>query len=208
MNLTEIEDFPPQFVVVSTHGATANVITYNEPHELPDFDPEENRIQGFLSGTFLHQRYGDYFRPNLSQTKKQPISWFVSPELPTTEINITEMAQTIDEARTSIVGMENDWDGENVFEYQEETFHCVETFLYQLAKKGSSPEINRVQILPSSEGSIDLYWKEEHFELLINFSPDGSGDYYGDNYKGESIRGKTSYPKPGFIACWMESLNE
>ena len=112
----------------------------------------------------------------------------------------------VKEAKESLLGFVNDWDGEHPFTYEEETINTASLFLHELVEKSDAPEIMQVRILPSSQGSIDLHWKEAHFELLINFGADGSGNYYGDDYNGSSIRGKNSYPKPGFIACWMENI--
>lgn len=112
-----------------------------------------------------------------------------------------EIDRTVQEAKDRILSIEGDAD-EGWPAYEEKTLDHAAAFLYQLDNR----ETAKVRVLPASGGSIDLHWKKDEFELLINFSPDGSVDYYGDDYKGNLIQGNTS--KPQLIACWMKHINE
>lgn len=38
-------------------------------------------------------------------------------------------------------------------------------------------------------GSVDLYWKKQSWELLVNVPPIGPATYYGDNYGREKNKG-------------------
>ena len=107
------------------------------------------------------------------------------------------------EAKNRILSLEENWDGEGSPAYQADTLDDAADFLYKL----DGPEAEQVKILPDSEGSIDLWWKTEKFELIIEFHPNGSGSYYGDDYSGNLIQG-VSRPKPGFITCWMKHTSE
>ncbi|MFA5132496.1 MAG: hypothetical protein WC444_04230 [Candidatus Paceibacterota bacterium] len=42
---------------------------------------------------------------------------------------------------------------------------------------------------PAGKGSIDFHWKQDKFELLINYSMEGNIDFYADNYKDSKIQG-------------------
>ena len=116
---------------------------------------------------------------------------------------VTLVSVKIFEAKERILILEEDWDDEGCPAYQEKTIDAAAQFLYQL----DSPSVTNVRIAPAGEGSIDLHWKMDKFELLINFHPDGSVSYYGDDYNGNLIRG-SSCPKPGLISCWMEHTSE
>lgn len=120
---------------------------------------------------------------------------------------IGDIRQTVDETKNHLLALEEDWDGEGAPAYQEETIEVAADFLYELVEKSEVLEATQVRILPASEGSIDLHWKSARFELLVNFHPDGSVSYYGDDYCENSIQGKTR-PSPGFIACWMDHTGE
>ena len=135
-----------------------------------------------------------------------PETWTASSKLSSFENNLA-IRQTVDEAKKRLLALEENWDGEGSPAYQERTIESATTFLYELVEKSETLEATKVRILPASEGSIDLHWKTELFELLVNFRPDGSVSYYGDDYCENSIQGQTR-PKPGFISCWMEHSGE
>ena len=109
----------------------------------------------------------------------------------------------VNEAKERILRLEEDWDDAGCPAYKSETLDAAAQFLYQI----DNPEAINVRIAPASEGSIDLHWKTDKFELLINFHPNNSVSYYGDDYNGNLIRGG-SCPKPGLISCWMKHTSE
>lgn len=123
------------------------------------------------------------------------------------EASTDPIGKLVDEAKQDLLGWEENWDGEGAPAYQRKTIETAADFLKQLYRfeylRGT---VIRVRILPASEGSIDLYWKEPQFELLINFRPDGSFTCYGDDYHENSIRDKT-HPNPESIAHWMKLIN-
>ncbi len=116
---------------------------------------------------------------------------------------VTDVYSIVSEAKKRILHLEEDWDAEGWPAYEEKTLDDAAAFLYRL----DPMEAKKVRILPASGGSIDLHWKTEEFEFLINFSPDGSVDYYGDDYSGNLVQGEAR-PKPEFIACWMKYTSE
>ena len=134
-------------------------------------------------------------------------------DLPTTSDQMREKyrltsdshVRVVAEAKERLLALEDDWDGEGAPAYCEQTIEAATAFFSELvAKSGLATPI---RILPASEGSIDLHWKTARFELLVNFHPDGSVSYYGDDYCENAIQGKTR-PKPEVIAYWMEHTGE
>ena len=134
-------------------------------------------------------------------------------DLPTISVQMREKyqltldthVQVVAEAKERLLALEDNWDGEGAPAYCEQTIEAAAGFFYQLVER--SELATQVRILPASEGSIDLHWKTAQFELLVNFHPDGSVSYYGDDYCENVIQGKTR-PKPEVIACWMEHPGE
>jgi hypothetical protein len=55
-------------------------------------------------------------------------------------------------------------------------------------------------------GSVDLHWKREKWELLVNIpaSPDELASFYGDNYGAQKIKGSVDPGTFNFgIATWL-----
>ena len=85
--------------------------------------------------------------------------------------------------------LSDDWDGEGSPGYTKETWTRAITFLLSLA--GSMRQqfglmIDPPRILPSAAGSIDIHWKTDSYELLVNVPPAARQPiaYYGDNTQG------------------------
>ena len=102
-----------------------------------------------------------------------PETWTTSGKLSSFENNLA-IRQTVDEAKKRLLALEENWDGEGSPAYQERTLEAAAGFLYALVEQSETLEAAKVRILPASEGSIDLHWKTDRFELLVNFRPDGS----------------------------------
>lgn len=61
-------------------------------------------------------------------------------------------------------------------------------------------------ICPGPDGSIDLLWKLEDRELLINipFDENALAEYYGDDLKINTIKGKLDFAdKHEWILTWL-----
>ena len=93
-------------------------------------------------------------------------------------------------------------------DYKEETVDKVVGFLTAVVRNRDriNPEMLKFDMLPAGRNSIDVWWDREEFELLINFRPDGSGSYHGDDRKGATIADPKRIPSPRLIGCWMEDL--
>lgn len=121
----------------------------------------------------------------------------------------TSIAEAIASSK-SILGLEDDWDGEGSPGYQEATWGRAVSFLRELAlglRRRYHVAIDAPRILPSAGGSIDLHWKTASYELLVNVpaDPDKPASYYGDNARGNMPIEKTCdpwSPDPKLLA-WM-----
>lgn len=113
----------------------------------------------------------------------------------------------------SLLELEDNWDGEGSVGYDESTWLRARNFLmrnavrlYESQKKCFDPP----EILPGPKGSIDLHWKTEARELLINVPADSQEtiSYYGDDTAENTenaIRGKNieSSKNTEWIFLWL-----
>lgn len=94
----------------------------------------------------------------------------------------------------SILDWEDDWDGEGSPAYKFTTWERTSKFLVQNTfilwnEQGLSMKVPMITAGP--EGSIDIHWKLDDRELLINIpsETDKNAGYYGDNQKGTIVKG-------------------
>ena len=120
--------------------------------------------------------------------------------------NLQKFQEIEKEARQRILSKNEDWEEDEDWpDYEEKTLEYALSFIKKMIGL-KSEEATKVVIWPASGGSIDLRWKEEKFEFLINFSPNGSMDYYGHDYNENIIRGFN--PNINHIVCWMKHINK
>ncbi|MDE2887554.1 MAG: hypothetical protein OXR72_05015 [Gemmatimonadota bacterium] len=116
------------------------------------------------------------------------------------------IVKVVTEAKYRLLSLREDWDGEGSPGFQAKTLEAVAFFLYKLSFESSLAEqfATEAKILPSCEGSIDLYWQNEQFGLVIVFRQDGTFSFYGaDNRRGNIIRGEEQ-PSTTKIATWLK----
>jgi hypothetical protein len=102
--------------------------------------------------------------------------------------------QHMKEAKDHLLQLKDNWDNEGGKVYQEQSIHRAFDFLQKLAESlyiSSEKILDLPKIRPGPQGSIDLYWKQEKYELLVNISddPNEPADIYGDNYGGLILKG-------------------
>ena len=104
----------------------------------------------------------------------------------------------------------DDWDGEGSPAYSSGTLKIVEEFItiHSTYVWGQLElELPVPTIAPGPDGSIDLHWKNQQWELLVNIPPSGSNEpavFYGDNYGVEKIRGSFDPKEVSMvIAAWL-----
>lgn len=104
-----------------------------------------------------------------------------------------ELRDAVTESRW-ILELPDDWDNEGACSYREETWVRAQEFLFRLAvesEKTFNFLIPLPRILPGPDGSIDLHWKTDNYELLVNIPADGdqTAGFYGDDYGKMNIKG-------------------
>lgn len=94
-----------------------------------------------------------------------------------------------------ILELGDNWDGEASVGYSEDTLRNAINFLVEYSKKIFQEEgviIQAPRITPAPEGSIDLFWEQPEYDLLINIvaAPSNLATFYGDDKKEEVIKGQ------------------
>lgn len=94
----------------------------------------------------------------------------------------------------SMLGCPGDEDDEDTLSFSSETLFRAKNFLLAQSNQfhkicGYFPSAPRIG--PGPNGSIDLYWKEQDWELLINIPPESGkmATFYGDDYGSQTIKG-------------------
>lgn len=91
-----------------------------------------------------------------------------------------------------ILDLKENWDDEGTANYSFEVWEKAILFVSRLSIK-IYKTCNQIIIAPKiyhgPNGSIDVYWENESFNLLINIPQDGLGTFYGDNYKDNKSEG-------------------
>lgn len=114
------------------------------------------------------------------------------------------------ETSKQLLGYEDDWDGEGSLGYSKSTLDKAERFLTDNSRifwQNNAIWVTAPDFCPGPDGSIDLLWKLEDRELLINI-PINENDlagYYGDNFQnGSIIKGKLNLTeKNEWILMWL-----
>ena len=125
---------------------------------------------------------------------------------------IISLADSIQNSR-SLLDLKDNWDDEGSVGYAESTWRRARDFLIRHAIRffrSQNKCFDAPEILPGPDGSIDLHWKTDARELLINVParPHDTIAYYGDDkVEGteNAIRGKNieSFKDPEWIFLWL-----
>lgn len=143
------------------------------------------------------------------------LNWLDAPvkqERPDNDrISVSPQIQEAIELSKWILELEENWDEQGSSKYAKSTWERACHFLIRQAKFSlqiSGKGLPSPKILPGPEASIDLHWKMERFELLINIPESLSkpATFYGDDYGALCIRGNLnpSKPVPGLVV-WLLS---
>lgn len=103
------------------------------------------------------------------------------------------------------------WDDEGAESIHESTWIRAANFLRKTANRvanAGSIVFPVPTLKPCPDGSIDLHWKNDLFELLLNIPPisRSAGDFYGESRDGLTVKGsfQPEIHNQG-IVCWLLS---
>lgn len=121
---------------------------------------------------------------------------------------LRELDTVLEDSRR-ILDLREDWDDDGASAIAERTWERATGFLKRQAERLWS-EASRLLpvpgILPVPNGSIDLHWETDEYELLINIpnDPNKPASFYGDNYGEIQIRGTLDPDRehPGVLS-WL-----
>ena len=115
----------------------------------------------------------------------------------------------IESAHEKLTALTDNWDGEGSAEYKTETVNSAAEFLMsqdRLLRELCGTSLPVPQINPGPDGSIDLFWKQPTWELLVNVPENAneSASFYGEDLTGHTIKGSLdpSVPNLGVI-MWL-----
>jgi len=121
----------------------------------------------------------------------------------------SELKKVIETSK-QLLEYEDDWDEEGSLGYSKSTLDKAEKILTDNALtfwKNNAVWVTAPDFCPGPNGSIDLLWKLEDRELLINIpiNENNLAGYYGDNFlNGSVIKGKLNLTeKNEWILMWL-----
>jgi hypothetical protein len=150
-----------------------------------------------------------------TETKDRPASWEEPRAKSISNVPNVEESDVCKELKAEIeqgkriLELEDDWDGEGSLGYSKETLNRAESFLKMHIEglwKSFSIRLPIPKIGPGPDGSIDLYWKQSSWELLVNIPADAHemATFYGDNYGSIKNRGNLDPTKFNLgFATWL-----
>ena len=131
------------------------------------------------------RKYGYYYEFQLSIPHAPDDFWPPNSE---PSIATTGLLDKAIESSKDMLKLENNWDGEGAVRISGQTWQKAVNFLTR-HRFTWDLEQNVPTISPLPNGSIDLHWKSEKFELLVNIQEKSEqAGVYGDDYKTAQIR--------------------
>jgi hypothetical protein len=111
-----------------------------------------------------------------------------------------------------ILELSYDWDGNNAIQIKPNTWINAVDFIILVSTRifiCSGINLQTPNIDPCCDGSIDLHWKTNELNLLINIDPAGLGysGFYGKTINGAEIKGKL-HDKGNDLLRWLVMIME
>lgn len=100
-------------------------------------------------------------------------------------------------ALRALLRLKENWDDEGAKPIEPRAVERAHDFL-RCATWGAIPAF-----CPVADGSVDLWWRTDKFELLVNLPAEGDGSFYGDNLGGAVIKGTGANANAARMATWM-----
>jgi len=147
---------------------------------------------------------GDEWKP---ARKKLSPNW---PEIQPHRARVTharEIERVISDSQ-SITALPLDWDGEGALQISESTWRKaagllreVDSYIYRSARV----YLAAPHITPCADGSIDLYWTQPAFRLLVNVKEGAAEpDFYAVKENGQDVRGPLPINSPDLrFLSWL-----
>jgi hypothetical protein len=91
-----------------------------------------------------------------------------------------------------ILELPENWDGEGAPSFDFDVWKKSVLFISKLSVKifkNFGQIVKTPKIYHGPNGSLDIYWENESFNLLINIPKTGVATFYGDNYQNNKIEG-------------------
>ena len=122
--------------------------------------------------------------------EKNSCSWLV---LVDDDIKLSPIYAQINETEKYFSNADNSDEEEGLI-FNLETFRRASSFLIKYTKevlRKLNILIDVPNIYPGPDNSIDIYWENDFYELLLNIPPIGNSiaTYYGDNKNNENTKG-------------------
>lgn len=106
---------------------------------------------------------------------------------------LNRLKGVVDKSR-HILELEDNWDDEESESYSENVWENALTFVVNLhltAFKVFTVKLDYPKIYPGPNGSIDIAWKADTYEVLVNFpvNPSDEITYYGEDIRSSTFKG-------------------
>lgn len=190
--------------------------SHSEKQETAFWDLFTQEFHGEMESSYLTSRiFKDegmlWWKPERSSSVATPLTTSVPFLSGVFFHEVKKIEPLVQDCKDRIGRLMKSWNNdseEEVLDYEDNTVERAGHFLRDLAMSRNNiiSDILEVDMSPASRNSIDLWWDHEKFELLINFRPDGSGSYHGDDRQGATIADPNRVPRIKSIGCWMEDL--
>jgi hypothetical protein len=175
-------------------------------------------ISDLRESSLLHKNHVQYWIPkkiDLSEQSTSISSWIqqgyglVDKVIPNPVVGTNSLDRALASGRW-ILELREGWDDQGSLGYSISTWERMEAFLGNHARTLELEygiAFPAPQILPGPMGSIDVLWKTEKFELLLNIPSDPSveASFYGDDRGNIQIKGTldTSKANAGLLVWLM-----
>lgn len=135
-------------------------------------------------------------QPEISLIETKPIAIRIkldSEEIVELPIQLKDIADVIEESKY-MLSFKDNWDDEGSVGYKKVTWIRACKFIANYSKwifEKTELIMDLPKISHGPEGSIDIYWKNDEYRLLINIpeSPTSPFSIYGDDYNSNKIKG-------------------
>ena len=194
----------------------SKISSYKKDYSYKKQSSKDKDLHSILK-SYRHYKYNLRLRrmnwqevKGISKNKKEFLEIFISDKYRIEIRTIFKTAYQRIYNSLDILSLKDDWDEQGSKSYFVETFYQATNFIItyltwvwdEFHVVPAAPEI-----LPGPNGSIDLLWQNENYDLLINCkeAPSDISTFYGDDNKNTKIEGQfeMSNPNLGVLLCLL-----